>query len=368
MGTMDREPSTSAEEAILTVAPGKPGALSAVTAMLGNARPARRVRAVETLSEAMKAGTQAPVLVLVSSPVASVARALGRGLPPEQALEQWTTRTRGFIAEVGAVWERVLLLDADTVSAAPGDVAAELGARLGITLDTLPQPQLVAMEPLNWIVAQYLLQTAPEAKDLSDQFSAMVLGDHGARGPGLAGVTQLWAALEKTRQEADEARGALAQARGALRLTAGQVFEFRSQIGADLAEAEKLQRAIREQQCESEEAGARAQQREDALAAQLVELRRESDAIRRSRATDVTESSAIAQRQASAMERGARIYRMQTALERAEKKLKFRGAKIAELQKALKAARQELAGIYNSKSWKAVRVARRAVPRPGRRK
>ncbi|MCP4825927.1 MAG: hypothetical protein GY892_17715 [Shimia sp.] len=227
--------------------------------LLNTAKTPPDTQKVTAFTAAIEKKTDRPVLVIVPAPVDRVAQALMRGTVPSQAVSEWVTEAQLFLDDALKAWRRILLIDEMALLQASELMSEELGARLGLELESLsphPTPPPSPDRDLYVVLARYLLEETPALRDLVGQLSSLTLGSGWHQGPELGALDQIYTQLQDQQKEhevmcSEVASATTRQAAAAAEITQlqGAVSELRGQLEGSLAQLEtsaKLERDLQQ--------------------------------------------------------------------------------------------------------------------------
>lgn len=154
------------------------GASGVLEKLLTEVAKNETVHAFDDLAAARDEKPTRPVLVLALSPKLSLALALQQADDPEQALVQWCEATSGFLSQQRRARKHVTVVDARQFANADDVAWDALTARLGVDLssaqgaiDAMPEPAAILR-----LAATAFLDSNDEARELADEFQAIMLG------------------------------------------------------------------------------------------------------------------------------------------------------------------------------------------------
>lgn len=355
--------------------------------VLSAAEPAPDTVVAASLQTALEtgAGGQGLVLGVAAMPERMLARALGRGDLPSQALADWQAWAEDRLTLLRRARARVLLLCEDTLMSAPGALTRPLAERLGCGFSDMPDPAPAPEDPraaLHEILARHLLKSSPRLRALAEELGASIVGGDLHLPSGPERLDQAFAALSALSEPEPEPEPDAALGDTCRHLRAS-IVELQRQL-ADETMARALLQADREGLETRLAATAEdASLREAALGAELLQLGRDADAQRAeaqalraqidtlradaaaSRAQLASADDTLAALRGDLDERTARLRALELDLAAADearrrqagltddqqKDIDEQDRALAALQAELDAARAELDHIHRSRSW-----------------
>ena len=308
----------------LLVGGEEPGVFSSIENLAASAPAPVRVVCCEGVENALATHETAPVLVAVSAPLDYLGRAIHSGENPSTALTAWRNTCKTLLDKSRTDQNRIIMVDAGSLVTMPQSIAGYLQSRLGIHLSasrlsfTGEDNEISA---LHFIIAAAILAQDEETCRLSDELRTMILGPVWPNVPGLDKISQ---AVESWR-ELLHREAELVKELGVLRDT----------LHCLIAEGEFMETALREELSQ-------VRQTSEDISAENANLETILDEERKARESAERE----AEKNSTAFEEKKKI------LEQAKNALDHERRKNQQLQTELKNARQEIAHIHASTSWK----------------
>lgn len=181
-----------AEVQQLLVVGDEPAALGVVRALAANAKPPLVVVHLDEIKDALAHEPMAPVLALVRLPFDRLRKAFCDGEAPLDALDVWCSESEALLSACRKTRRWVVVMDAGMLTADPAACAEALGDRLNVLFGPVPaaladpRPDL---SPIHAMIAATLVIGDDRTLRLADEIEAMSDGPVGARIPGLDDVS-----------------------------------------------------------------------------------------------------------------------------------------------------------------------------------
>jgi len=143
------------------------------------ADPVCHFEAINTVEDGLSRSLGTPILVVVTAPTVSLARAIGSGLSASAALQAWIADTESQLVQIRKARRQVVLLDRDGIVADPAACAGLLNDRLNLRVAEIPadvaetrdhEPAFLSL------LARLLLDCDPHARAIADEFEATMSG------------------------------------------------------------------------------------------------------------------------------------------------------------------------------------------------
>ncbi len=216
----------------LLVACGDAATRRSVERMLATATPAPAVTGCDGVEAALAQDPALPVIVPVTLPLDHLGAALRAGTAPDEALADWRAEAETLLRTCRKTRRRVLLIDAGMLETQPDACAQALGARLGLRLGTIvpTAPPAAGRSAIHTVIAATLLASDAEALALLDELEAMILGSVSPRGPARAEIGEAMETAAVLHEERDLLRETLAQMLGETERLLGEEGDLKNKL------------------------------------------------------------------------------------------------------------------------------------------